>query len=209
MSEHGWPDFHDDGLHHDDDGGGHHEEPLHHDQQQDDQLHDDQLHHDDSYFDDQHHDDGALSGHDTPEVNDTPGTHAPEIHEAAGHDAEIHGEAASADADPQHELHTVGADPDAVPEPDLHEAVTSFPPVLDVGPLPEPVDGFPWIDTGSLGLVDPATVHAAAAGDAVTPQDLADYAGAELPPGADPWAALADSDDPATSALAKWWSEHS
>jgi hypothetical protein len=36
-------------------------------------------------------------------------------------------------------------------------------------------------------------------------EDLAAYAGEELAPGVDPWATLADSDDPATSTLAKWW----
>ena len=105
------------------------------------------------------------------------------------------------DADP-HELATVGADPDALPDTDDQIAV--FPPAVDVGPLPEPVDGYPWIDTGSLGLIDPATVPAAdAAGP--DPGELADYAAADLPPGADPWAALAGSDDPATSALARFW----
>jgi len=188
MSEHGWPDFHDDGLHHHDDGGHHEELPDHEDVA---------VPHDDSYFDDVHHD------VDLPETHDVPDTHeaAPgweehhEIHDPADH------------AEHQEEPHTVvGADPDALPEPDAAEAVTSFPPLLDVGPLPEPVDGFPWIDTGSLGLIDPAVVQAAAQAQ-IHPQDLADYAGEELPPGQDPWAALADSDDPATSALAKWWSE--
>ena len=95
----------------------------------------------------------------------------------------------------------VGADPDAAAEPDA--AVEVFPPVLDVGPLPEPVDGFPWIDTGSLGVADPAAVPAAPA--APTAQDLAGYAAADLPPGVDPWAALEASDDPATAALARFY----
>jgi hypothetical protein len=77
---------------------------------------------------------------------------------------------------------------------------------VDVGPLPEPVDGFPWIDTGSLGLVDPAAPHDAPP-ETVDPHELAEYAGTDLPPGVDPWAALAESEDPATSALARWWSE--
>jgi hypothetical protein len=93
--------------------------------------------------------------------------------------------------------------------------VDVFPAALDVGDLPEPVDGFPWIDTGSLGVADPALVDADLTDtdptdtdptDRVRPEELAEYAGTELPRGVDPWAALADSDDPATSALAKWWS---
>jgi hypothetical protein len=189
MSEHGWPDFHDDGLHHDD--GAHHDDIPQHDEQ----SHDAGLT-DDSYFDDLHHD--ALPEHDLPETHETHETWA-EIHEQA-HEHDLD------DQDEPHELHTVGADPDALPEPDAAETVGVFPPVLDVGPLPEPVDGFPWIDTGSLGLVDPASVHAAAT-TPVNPEDLAAYAETDLPPGVDPWAALADSDDPATSALAKWWSD--
>jgi hypothetical protein len=76
---------------------------------------------------------------------------------------------------------------------------------VDVGELPEPVDGFPWIDTGSLGAVDPATITEHT--DPVRPEELAEYAGEQIPPGADPWATLADSDDPATSALARWWNQ--
>ncbi len=96
----------------------------------------------------------------------------------------------------------VGADPDAVAEPADPPAV--FPPALDVGPLPEPVDGFPWIDTGSLGAAGLAAAAAEPAG-APTAQDLAAYAAADLPPGVDPWAALEASDDPATAALARFY----
>ncbi|MCY1143334.1 hypothetical protein OWR29_35510 [Actinoplanes sp. Pm04-4] len=86
------------------------------------------------------------------------------------------------------------------------DPVDVFPPTVDVGELPEPVDGFPWIDTGSLGVV-----HAAALDDTpdpVRPEELAEYAGVDLSEAQDPWAALAESDDPATSTLAKWWSEN-
>ncbi|GAA0527795.1 hypothetical protein GCM10010172_05420 [Paractinoplanes ferrugineus] len=87
--------------------------------------------------------------------------------------------------------------------PDLSDNV--FPPAVDVGELPEPVDGFPWIDTGSLGLADLRdALHET---DPVQPAELAEYARTDLPAGADPWQALADSDDPATAALAKWWSQ--
>ncbi|GLY95113.1 hypothetical protein [Actinoplanes sp. NBRC 103695] len=103
-------------------------------------------------------------------------------------------------------------------EPEAHEAlddapaaedaaVEVFPPMLDVGALPEPVDGWPWIDTGSLGLshagiVDQAMLDRLPAQD---PQELAAYAAEELPPGADPWATLAASEDPATAALAEYY----
>jgi hypothetical protein len=114
-------------------------------------------------------------------------------------------------ADPGHadDIHTpdTPADLPHVTEPELVDTDTPFPPTVDVD-LPEPVDGFPWIDTGSLGVIDPATIDATVHTDPVDPHDLAAYAGTELPPGADPWATLAESDDPATAALARWWAEN-
>jgi hypothetical protein len=77
-----------------------------------------------------------------------------------------------------------------------------FPPPVDVGDLPEPVDGFPWTDAATLGTPDPIAHDGL---DPVDPHELAEYAGTEIPPGADPWAVLADSDDPATSTLARFW----
>ncbi|RZU54263.1 hypothetical protein EV385_6211 [Krasilnikovia cinnamomea] len=193
MSDHLWPDFPDDPGHSDPGPLGGHDDDLGlpdvfdpgfgHDHGWDpDAAHDD-LSHDDLGHDDPgyHHDAG---GHD---LGHDPG-HEP----GAGHAEDPHPDV----------LGHVGADPDAWDDTG-HEAVSVFPPVLDVGPLPEPVDGFPWIDTGSLGLVDPAAVHLPT--EQPDPAELAAYAATDLPPGADPWAALADSDDPATSALAKWW----
>ena len=80
-----------------------------------------------------------------------------------------------------------------------------FPPTLDVGPLPEPVDGFPWIDVHSLGDAGPVGPYEPH--EPVAAQDLAGYAGVELPADADPWQALVASDDPATEALARWWQQ--
>lgn len=96
----------------------------------------------------------------------------------------------------------VGADPDAYADP-LPD--TEFPPAVDVGTLPEPVDGFPWIDTAGLGDAGPVAPHL----DTVDPHDLAGYAGVDLPPDGDPWAVLAGSPDPATAALARWWADQS
>ncbi|MCM4080120.1 hypothetical protein [Paractinoplanes hotanensis] len=105
-------------------------------------------------------------------------------------------------SEPLVEDHPALTDAAAVTE----DPVDVFPPAVDVGELPEPVDGFPWIDTGSLGVVPAAAL--AETSDPVRPEELAEYAGVDLPPAQDPWAALAESDDPATSALAKWWSEN-
>ncbi|MEJ3744343.1 hypothetical protein WEI85_13745 [Actinomycetes bacterium KLBMP 9797] len=92
----------------------------------------------------------------------------------------------------------VGADPDAVGEvPD-----PVFPPALALDPPPEPVDGYPWADAANLGAApqaDPAHAYQ----DAPEAAEVARYAAAE--PGTQ-WATLVDSDDPATSALARWWS---
>jgi len=192
MSDHGWADFHD-GPHHEDDGAHHEDLPQHAEAHDVGGV-------DDNYFD-LHHDDG-LPEHDLPEPHEPQDTHEAW---AQSHEPQDTPEHYPPDQqDEPHELHTVGADPDALPEPDAADAFSTFPPALDVGPLPEPIDGFPWIDTNSLGLVDGP---AAAINPEINPHDLAAYAGTELPPGVDPWAALADSDDPATSALAKWWSE--
>jgi hypothetical protein len=90
---------------------------------------------------------------------------------------------------------------DHLPDPVHDDGEPVFPPTVDVGPLPEPVDGFPWIDTGSLGPVAAADTAAGTP----DPAELAGYAAAELPPAQDPWAVLAASDDPATAALARFW----
>jgi hypothetical protein len=174
--------------------------------------------HDDPGFED-HHDDAALPGDDPDPLG--PDLFAPG--ELIDDDVEVPGAAPvfehhdsggadplpATEADVPHpaavevsDLGPVGADPDAAPDPGDDPV---FPPAVDVGPLPEPVDGFPWIDTGSLGLVGAGPVDAGAG--PVDPRELAEYAAADLPPGVDPWAALADSDDPATSALARWWAE--
>jgi hypothetical protein len=192
--EYGWPDFHDPGDH---DDPGHHDDAV--------AAHDDVAPETDPFHEDLYpgHDLDDVGGHE-PGDEDGPDAGWDDDHaepgtghdEVAGHDV--------VDVTDGHGLGPVGADPDAVGPGD--EAVSLFPPVVDVGPLPEPVDGFPWIDTGSLGLVDAAAVHA---GGPVDPQELAAYAAEELPPGVDPWAALAGSEDPATGALARWWSENS
>ncbi|GIE28188.1 hypothetical protein Ait01nite_012330 [Actinoplanes italicus] len=101
--------------------------------------------------------------------------------------------------------------PDDVPDlPDVTDLAdqvtddTAFPPALDVD-LPEPVDGFPWIDTTTLGTADPTGFLPPV--EHVTADELAAYAGIDIPEGADPWTVLAASDDPATAALAKWWTQ--
>jgi hypothetical protein len=174
-------------------------------------------HHDfaDHHFDDDHHD--PLPFGEDEHVYQQPDEHAPAWDDDEGlpdlhHDVMPDlSDTPGDDAAAAHvELDHVEAVP---PEHDISEmsdeaaAVDVFPPALDIGDLPEPVDGLPWIDSGSLGLADiAAALHDAQAGtDPVQPHELAEYAGTELPPGVDPWAALADSDDPATSALARWW----
>ncbi|MBL7257817.1 hypothetical protein [Paractinoplanes lichenicola] len=121
---------------------------------------------------------------------DTPEFHVPEVH---------HEEVVPDDPLPV-EDHAAALDIAA------DDPLDVFPPAVDVGELPEPVDGFPWIDTGSLGVVPAAAL--AETPEPVRAEELAEYAGVDLPPAQDPWAALADAEDPATSTLARWWQEN-
>ncbi|GAA3521721.1 hypothetical protein [Actinocatenispora rupis] len=101
-----------------------------------------------------------------------------------------------------------GAEPDLdLVGDDPHWAAEDpFPPQLDVGEPPEPVDGFPWSDPAVLGEQhDTAADTPGPVTSAPPPSDLLDYDAQELPDGADPWHALAGSEDPATSSLARWW----
>lgn len=176
MTDHGWPDHHDDG------DPAFHDEPLHFDDPHQD-LDQHQPPDDDWYA--EHHDSAAPDDvHEVHDDPDLPYEHHPD------------------------DLADTHPDTTGTTGPEMIDTESVFPPAVDVGPLPEPVDGFPWIDTGSLGLVDAAAVHADAGTEPVDPHELAEYAGTDLPPGVDPWAALADSDDPATAALARWWSEN-
>jgi hypothetical protein len=148
------------------------------------------------------------AGWDDPPEHDlfhdhlTPDTHDPTF----GEPADTHAPAGDEHDDPfGWDQHTTAGDDDHAGL--VEDPVTDvFPPAVDVGPLPEPVDGFPWADSGSLGLADiTAALHDTVP---VQPSELAEYAATDLPPGEDPWAALADSDDPATAALAKWWTQN-
>jgi hypothetical protein len=148
--------------------------------------------HDFGHDEPQHYDDGDLIP-DHFEHFDDPG-HFDDAGHFAHETAEPHAET------PVEEHHDTTAVDDPAP-------ADVFPPPVDVGDLPEPVDGFPWTDAATLGSPDLA-VHDLAGHDTVEPVDpheLAEYAGTEIPPGADPWAVLADSDDPATSTLARFW----
>ncbi|HEX5595126.1 MAG TPA: hypothetical protein VFX61_03750 [Micromonosporaceae bacterium] len=102
----------------------------------------------------------------------------------------------------------VGADPDlADPVMDGAWSEPVFPEMLELGELPEPVDGLPWIDPGLLGGLGATLPDLSASPTTVPdPAELAGYAGGDLPDGVDPWSVLADSPDPATSSLARWWS---
>jgi hypothetical protein len=195
--EHGWPHFADDhGSAHHDDGPGHHDDPgFPHEESS---TYEDHPYDDHAVEEHSWHTDDAQAEHHPTEPDPHPEPHPEPSYDAPGHTAVV-------DVTDGHGLGPVGADPDAAPD-HADDAAGTFPPAVDVGPLPEPVDGFPWIDTGSLNLADLDAAHTATT--PVAAADLAAYAAEDLPPGADPWAALAGSDDPATSALARWWSEH-
>ncbi|MGY0233649.1 hypothetical protein [Longispora urticae] len=74
-----------------------------------------------------------------------------------------------------------------------------FPPALDFD-TPEPVDGFPWTDPTSLGTTgdyEPAV-------ETPPVSELLAYDGLDATD-ADPWTTLENSEDPATSSLARFW----
>lgn len=159
------------------------------------------------------HDFGYDGQHDPlhdPLEHETPPYEPPDDHLAW--DDGPHHDLVEEHAAPEVEEHAV-VEPDA-PQPhaeisDIADAPEPvFPPPVEVGELPEPVDGFPWIDPGSLGTHEIAAALHDDGTETPQPAELAEYAATDLPPGADPWAVLADSDDPATAALAKWWSQN-
>jgi hypothetical protein len=101
-----------------------------------------------------------------------------------------------------------GTDPDVNPLADDESwNAALFPQALTFDQPPEPVDGMPWSDPSLLGDGDVASLPDPTAGLEGPPvADLYTYHAAEPVPGdADPWASLADSDDPATSSLARFW----
>lgn len=213
MTEHGWPGEHDDVDPHDAADASHHDpgwpepgwpDPADHG------VHE--------------------AGYEPLGYHDAPGHHDPvpggpdegpadprweplsHLHDTAGpHDSDLGAHDAAGDvghpgADPVYAMGHVGADPDAVA--DVASLGELFPPPVDVGALPEPVDGFPWIDPASLGdAVSVAPLHMMRP----DPAELAAYAGVDVPDGdpddTDVWQRLAAVDDPATSALARFWQQ--
>ncbi|MFG1603539.1 hypothetical protein [Actinoplanes sp. NPDC049265] len=185
MSEHGWPDHHDG---HDDEGQQH---AFDHDGLDTGAEHP---------LPEPHND--AWPPHDELPDDDHDHDHHHGVTVDDDHDDDSHSPAAEEIVVAGHAEHDTDGEP-----PVTAEADEMFPPMLEVGPLPEPVDGFPWIDTGSLGMshagfVDQAMLDRMPAQD---PSELAAYAAEDLPPGADPWAHLAASEDPATAALAEFY----
>jgi len=100
--------------------------------------------------------------------------------------------------------HLFGVDHDLPPG----DADAYFPPPLDLPDRPEPVDGYPWSDPATLGDTGtgwPEPVDSPDSPGSPPMDDLLSYAGMDPPATGDGWAALVDSDDPAVSALARWW----
>ncbi len=138
-----------------------------------------------TYDDTGHDDDGT---HDTHEAHDAVAEQDPDVTYAEPIDGS------------HPDLDTVGDHPGWSDDP--------FPPQLDLGEPPEPVDGFPWSDAAVLG--DEHDTSGTAADyqptfDQPPAGDLVAYDAQEVPAGEDPWRAMAGSDDPATSSLARFW----
>jgi hypothetical protein len=181
--------------------GGHHgddslEEPLgteHATAEYDQSLHDADGHEADPGYDESGHDE---SGHEQVH-HDDPAQHEDLLRR-------------DDEEQPGHEEAAFGTDPDVhagADDPAWHDV--QFPEHLELSEPPEPVDGFPWTDADVLGGADhslSAAFDPAAAGPGPgEPGGLADYAGLDVPPGADPWSLLLGSEDPATSSLATFW----
>ncbi|MEV0720492.1 hypothetical protein [Asanoa sp. NPDC050611] len=156
------------------------------------------------------HDD--LGGHDdAPDFNGEPDSDVP-AEDPFAPDALVadhHDWAAGLDDDGTDGLGPVdatdlfGTDPDVSAYTDALWPAPEFPAPLDLGPvLPEPIDGSPWTDPAALGSPDPAAVMMPV--EVPEPTDLAAYAG--LDPASSGWEALLGSEDPATAALARFWS---
>jgi hypothetical protein len=137
-------------------------------------------------------------------------------HDLDQHDAGTPGHYDGPDDQPpsgEHVEHVVGVDPDLPGDHDpgghdgWHEH--DFPPPLELDTRPEPTDGYPWADPDTLGDpgTGPDTDHGGLPlGAGASVGDLFAYAGLDaVPAGVDPWSLLLGSDDPATSALARWW----
>jgi hypothetical protein len=168
-------------------------------------------HHDaDPHFTDlaDHDPDVHEAGHDGPGGPDGPDEppHQPP-HDPGGFDDDP-------DDRPGHDA-LVGTDPDVdhgADDPGWHDA--AFPPDLGITDPPEPVDGFPWSDPDTLGSEHPGgdgtddysrVLDNVFDGDGDHTAALAGYDHVDVPPGTDAWTTLLGSDDPATSALARWW----
>lgn len=155
------------------------------------------------------HADGLTDGADFEPADGDPAQHA-DVEPADAGDPGDPGDS----GDPVHvdtDVDTVGQVESFGSDPDVHGddgwPDPQFPEQLHLDSPPEPVDGFPWSDAGVLG--DPHAVSGAydpvADADPANPADLAGYDGVDVPAGADPWAQLLTSDDPATSSLAGFW----
>ncbi len=165
------------------------------------------------------HDSGPTDGHEALDAGHVDADHADAAdpdHADPGHADPDHPDTGPDAPDDGYESHDghietlVGADPDLdhnADHADWHDD-SPFPPGLDIN-TPEPVDGFPWSDPAALG--DGATAddytHLVGSDDGGPEHaaSLAQYDGVEVPPGTDAWTALLGSEDPATSALARWW----
>lgn len=197
-----WDDGHSDHSGYDDHAGEHHEAGFHADDT--DPFGTDLAgHHDDSDLSGYDHDgglehDGAFE-HDGGLEHDAGDPFAPDALVGDHHDWSAGLDEPDDGLNAIHGTDMFGADPDVAAYLPIHE----FPAVLDL-PDVTPVDGPPWTDPSMLGSYLPA--------DGPLPvgqpdmSELAAYAGLDPGSAGAGWDALLESDDPATAALARFWS---
>jgi len=163
----------------------------------------------DGESDDQGSDDVHTPDDDQPDAADEPDTdHTPDADPAPDADHEPGGEPDDFEVGHDSAADAFGAGLDSTGDPASSWHADEFPAEIDLGAdAPEPHDGYPWSDPDTLGHPDPADVidDPAAGSTPVEPQDLLEYAGLDSSASGNPWTLLLGSDDPATSALARWW----
>ncbi|HIV57704.1 MAG TPA: hypothetical protein H9902_07070 [Candidatus Stackebrandtia faecavium] len=149
-------------------------------------------------------DDGDEDGDDTGDVEDTPQDGDDLTNNDETDDSTITDDGDDLLTDDTHTVDVTepeieGTDPHANDIADDDAFNPQFPAELDLDPMPQPVDGQPWSDPDLLG--DDNDTHINNQHHQPPINDLAAMDGQET----QNWDALAASQDPAVSSLARWW----
>ncbi|MEV4622213.1 hypothetical protein AB0J74_26315 [Asanoa sp. NPDC049573] len=148
---------------------------------------------------DLHHED--LGGYEHDGGFDAPDPFAPDALVSEHHDWSA-GLDDAGDDSAVHDSGLFAVDPDVAAYTGGVWPVHEFPAALELGDI-SPVDGPPWTDPSTLGTAPPDPDPLPT--DVPDVSELASYAGLDPTSPSAGWDALLGSDDPATSALARFW----